>query len=64
MALTMTVGFLFERACAWVWDNFMRALGELKTTVDELFITLSNIVKVCFRLFFKLHQNSLLFLLM
>jgi hypothetical protein len=55
MALTMTVGFLFGRACAWVWGNFMRALGELKTTMDELFITLSNIVKVCFRLFFKLH---------
>jgi hypothetical protein len=31
----------------------MRALGELKTTMEELLVTLGNIVKACFKLFFK-----------
>jgi hypothetical protein len=41
----------------WVW-------GELKTTMGELLVALGNIVTAWFRLFFKLHQNSLLLLLM
>jgi hypothetical protein len=41
----------------------MRALGELKTTIGELLVALGNIIRNCFRWFFKLHQNSLLFLL-
>jgi hypothetical protein len=50
----MTVGFLFE---AWVRGNFMRALEELKTTMEELLVALGNIVKACFRWFFKPHQT-------
>jgi hypothetical protein len=41
----------------------MRALEELKTIMEELLIALGNIVKACFRWFFKLHQNSLLLFL-
>jgi hypothetical protein len=53
MVLTMTVEFLFGEACAWVWENFMRALEELKTTMGELLVCLGNIVRTCFTLFFK-----------
>jgi hypothetical protein len=45
-----------------LWKNIMRALGELKTTMWELLVTLGNIARACFRWFFKLHQNSLWFL--
>jgi hypothetical protein len=64
MVLTRIVGLLFEGACAWVWGNFMRALEELKTTMEEFFVVLGNIVRACFKLFFKRHQNSLLCILM
>jgi hypothetical protein len=40
----------------------MRALGELKTTIGELLVALDTIVKAYFRWFFKLYQNSFLFL--
>ena len=36
----------------------MRALGELKTITWKLLVDLDNIVKACFRWFFKLQQNS------
>jgi hypothetical protein len=39
----------------------MRALGDLKITMEELLVALGNIVKAYFRLFFKVHQNSILF---
>jgi hypothetical protein len=42
--------------------ELLRALDELKTTIEELLIIMDNIVKACFRWFFKLHQNSLLLL--
>jgi hypothetical protein len=42
--------------------ELLRALDELKTTIEELLIIMDNIVKACFRWFFKLHQNSLLHL--
>jgi hypothetical protein len=42
----------------------MRAMGELKTIIEELLVTLGNIVGACFRMFFKLYQNSFLPLLM
>ena len=32
--------------------------------MDELFIVLDNIVRACYKLFFKLHRNSLLTLFM
>jgi hypothetical protein len=41
----------------------MTAFGELKTIIGEHLVVLGNIFKACFRLFFKLHQNSLLLLL-
>jgi hypothetical protein len=40
------------------------AIEELKITIGELLVAVGNIVRTCFRLFFKLHQNSLLLLLM
>jgi hypothetical protein len=57
----MIIGLSFRGACAWIWKNFMRALEEFKAT-KELLVALDNIVRACFRLFFKLHQNSFLLL--
>jgi hypothetical protein len=48
-----------------VWGAcFMKALEEIKTTVEELFVALGNIIRACSRLFFTLHQNFLLLLFM
>jgi hypothetical protein len=38
------------------------SLGGIITTMGELLVALGNIVKACFKRFFKLHQNSLLLL--
>jgi hypothetical protein len=44
--------------------NFMRAFGELKISMKELLVAWGNIFRACFGLFFKLHPNFLLLLLM
>jgi hypothetical protein len=64
MVVIMTIRLSFEGVCTWAWENFMRAFGELKTTMGDLLVALKNIVRAFFRIFFKLHLNSLLLLLM
>jgi hypothetical protein len=44
----MIVELLFEGARAWIWKNFMRALGDLKTIMEEFLVVLD---KACFRWF-------------
>jgi hypothetical protein len=60
--MTMTEGLSFGGVCAWTWRNFMRAHGNYKL-MEELLVALGDIVKACFKLSFKLHQNSFFLLL-
>jgi hypothetical protein len=59
----MTVGLLFGRSVCMGMEEFMRAIGELKTTMEKLLVALVNMVRACFKWFFKLHQNFLLLLI-